>query len=336
VLPDDLPHVTGSVGLIGTRPSDDMMQGCDTLLMVGTGFPYAEWLPEPGAARAVQIDIDGARLGIRYPNEVNLVGDARQTLQALLPLLRARTDGSWREGIEAGVAQWWRTLAERAHASAEPVNPQLVFHELSARLPDRAIVLADSGSSTVWWARHLRLRAGMDAALSGTLASMGPAVPYALAAKLAHPDRPVIACLGDGAMQMLGMNGLIDLAAYAHRWSGPLVVLVVNNGDLNMVTWEQRRPAGDAKQPDTQNLPPWTTRRSPAPSGSRASGWSVPRTSGRRGTARSPPAGRWSSTPSATRRSRSCRRASAPSTPRASPARSCTGTRGRRGSCPRR
>ncbi len=256
VLPDDLPHVTGSVGLIGTRPSDDMMQGCDTLLMVGTGFPYAEWLPEPGAARAVQIDIDGARLGIRYPTEVNLVGDARQTLQALLPLLRGRTERSWREGIEAGVARWWATLAERAQVPAEPVNPQLVFHELSSRLPDRAIVLADSGSSTVWWARHLRLRAGMDAALSGTLASMGPAVPYALAAKLAHPDRPVIACLGDGAMQMLGINGLIDLAAYAHRWRGPLVVLVVNNGDLNMVTWEQRATAGDAKQPDTQNLPP--------------------------------------------------------------------------------
>jgi len=232
------------------------MQGCDTLLMVGTGFPYVEWLPEPGAARAVQIDIDGARVGIRYPTEVNLVGDARQTLQALLPLLREQPDRSWRQTIEQGVAEWWGTLAERAAVSAEPVNPQLVFHELSSRLPDGSIVLADSGSSTVWWARHLRLRAGMDAALSGTLASMGPAVPYALAAKLAHPDRPVIACLGDGAMQMLGINGLIDLAAYAHRWSGPLVVLVVNNGDLNMVTWEQRATAGDAKQPDTQNLPP--------------------------------------------------------------------------------
>jgi pyruvate dehydrogenase (quinone) len=232
-----------------------MMQGCDTLLMVGTGFPYAEWLPEPGQARGVQIDIDAKRLGIRYPTEVNLVGDARATLRALIPRLRRKDDRSWREEIERGVEAWWKLLGERAQVAAEPVNPQLVFHELDRRLPDRAIVLADSGSATNWWARHLHLRRGMDAALSGTLATMCPAVPYALAAKLAYPDRPVIACLGDGAMQMLGLNALVDLATYADRWSPPLVVLVLNNGDLNQVTWEQRVLAGEAKLESSQNLP---------------------------------------------------------------------------------
>jgi pyruvate dehydrogenase (quinone) len=254
-LPDDLPFVTGSIGLLGTKPSDDMMEGCDTLLMVGTSFPYSEWLPQPGHARAVQIDIDASRLGIRYPVEVPMVGDARETLRALIPQLKRKEDRSWRAEIEQGVDRWWRLLAERAHVEAQPINPQLVFHELSERLPDRAILLADSGSATNWWARHLRLRRGMDAALSGTLATMCPAVPYALAAKLAFPQRPVVACLGDGAMQMIGINGLIDLARYQERWSGPLAVLVLNNGDLNQVTWEQRVLAGDAKLETSQDLP---------------------------------------------------------------------------------
>jgi pyruvate dehydrogenase (quinone) len=256
-VPDDLPFVTGSIGLLGTKPSDDMMQSADTLLMVGTGFPYAEWLPEPGQVRGVQIDIDAKRLGLRYPNEVNLVGDAAATLRALRPRLERKANRAWREEIESGVAQWWQLLAERAQVEAKPVNPQLVFHELSPRLPDGAILLADSGSATNWWARHLKLRRGMDAALSGTLATMCPAVPYALAAKLAFPNRPVIACLGDGAMQMLGINALVDLATYADRWSPPLVVLILNNGDLNQVTWEQRVLAGEAKLEASQNLPPF-------------------------------------------------------------------------------
>ena len=255
VVPDDLPFVTGSIGLLGTEPSDNMMQGCDALLMVGTSFPYSEWLPEPGQARGVQIDIDARKLGIRYPVEVGMVGDAHETLRALMPQLQRKEDRAWRTEIEEGIERWWRLLDERAHVDAQPINPQLVFHELSGRLPDRAIVLADSGSATNWWARHLRLRRGMDAALSGTLATMCPAVPYALAAKLAFPQRPVIACLGDGAMQMIGINGLIDLARYQERWSGPLVVLVLNNGDLNQVTWEQRVLAGDAKLETSQNLP---------------------------------------------------------------------------------
>ena len=257
VLPDDLPFVTGAIGLLGTKPSADMMEGCDTLLMVGTSFPYSEWLPEPGQARGVQIDIDAGRLGIRYPMEVAMAGDAAATLRALVALLERKPERGWRREIEQGVERWWQLLAERAKVPADPINPQLVFHELSARLPDEAIVLADSGSATNWFARHLRLRSGMDAALSGTLATMCPAVPYALAAKLAFPRRPVIACLGDGAMQMLGINALIDLARYQERWAPPLVVLVLNNADLNQVTWEQRVLAGDAKQQSTQELPPF-------------------------------------------------------------------------------
>jgi pyruvate dehydrogenase (quinone) len=255
VVPDDVRYVTGSIGLLGTRPSDEMMQGCDTLLMVGTSFPYSEWLPEVGQARAVQIDIDPRNLSMRYPTEVPLIGDARATLAALRPLLRRQEDRSWQEEIARNVERWWHVLDERAHQSADPVNPQLVFHELSERLPDRAILLADSGSATNWWARHLRVRRGMDSALSGTLATMCPAVPYALAAKLAYPDRPVIAAVGDGAMQMLGINALIDLAKYRDRFSGPCVVCVLNNRDLNQVTWEQRVMEGDAKFEASQDIP---------------------------------------------------------------------------------
>ncbi|QYJ15765.1 Putative thiamine pyrophosphate-containing protein YdaP [Rubrobacter xylanophilus DSM 9941] len=255
-LPDDLPFVTGSIGLLGTKPSNDMMENCDTLLMVGTGFPYSEWLPEPGQARGVQIDLDGRMVGIRYPTEVNLIGDAAETLRALIPHLKRKQDRSWREQIEANVRRWWEILEDRAHQSADPLNPQLVFHELSQRLPDRCILTADSGSGTNWWARHLKVREGMQAALSGTLATMCPAVPYALAAKFAYPDRPVIAAVGDGAMQMLGINALIDVGKYWERWSDPrLIVLVLNNRDLNQVTWEQRVLAGDPKLEASQVIP---------------------------------------------------------------------------------
>lgn len=256
VLPDDLPWVTGSIGLLGTKPSYDLMEGCDTLLMVGSNFPYSEWLPEPGKARGVQIDLDARLIGTRYPMEVNLVGDAGDTLRALIPLLRRKEDRAWRSDIEAGVARWWEILEDRAHQSADPINPQLVFHELGRRLPDGCILTADSGSATNWWARHLRIRRGMDAALSGTLATMCPGVPYALAAKFAHPERPVIASVGDGAMQMLGLNALIDVAHYADRWPDKrLVVAVLNNRDLNQVTWEQRVMSGDPKLDASQVLP---------------------------------------------------------------------------------
>jgi pyruvate dehydrogenase (quinone) len=258
VLDDTLPFVTGSIGLLGTKPSNEMIEGCDTLLMVGTNFPYSEWLPEPGQARGVQIDLSGKMIGMRYPMEVTLVGDSRDTLRALLPLLRRKQDRSWREHLEHEVARWWEILDDRATQSADPINPQLVFHELSPRLPDGAILSADSGSATNWWARHLKLRKGMKAALSGTLATMCPAVPYALAAKMAFPDRPVIAALGDGAMQMLGINALIDIAHYWEQegWADPrCVVVVLNNGDLNQVTWEQRVMAGDRRLDASQLLP---------------------------------------------------------------------------------
>jgi pyruvate dehydrogenase (quinone) len=256
VLPDDLPYVTGSIGLLGTRPSDVMMQHCDTLLMIGSSFPYSEWLPEPGAARGVQIDLDATRLGIRYPMELNLAGDAADTLRALIPLLERKADRSWQEQLAGEVRRWWEILAGRAELAADPVNPEKVFHELSPRLPDRCIVTADSGSSTNWWARHLRFRRGMRGALSGTLATMGPAVPYAVAAKLVHPDRPVIAVEGDGAMQMNGISALIDVAKHRHRWSDQrFVVLVLNNRDLNQVTWEQRVLVGDPKLEASQVIP---------------------------------------------------------------------------------
>ncbi len=256
-LPDDLPFVTGAIGLLGTKPSHDMMMGCDTLLMVGSNFPYAEWLPEEGSCRAVQIDIDGRLLGMRYsPTELNLVGDSKPTLQALIPLLERKQDRSWREKLEQEIERWWKLMEKRAELSADPLNPQLVFQELSQRLPDHCILLADSGSATNWWARHLRMRKGMKAALSGTLATMCPGVPYALAAKFAFPERPVIASLGDGAMQMLGNNALIDIAHYAERWSNKqCIVVVLNNKDLNQVTWEQRVMSGDPKLNASQVLP---------------------------------------------------------------------------------
>ncbi|HKO29450.1 MAG TPA: thiamine pyrophosphate-requiring protein [Solirubrobacteraceae bacterium] len=256
-LPDDLPFVTGAIGLLGTKPSYDMMMGCDTLLIVGSNFPYAEWLPEEGAARAVQIDIDGRLLGMRYaPTECNLVGDAKATLEALIPLLERKQDRSWREQLEGEIERWWKLMGERAGLDAQPINPQLVFSELSPRLPDNCILTSDSGSATNWWARHLRLRSGMQAALSGTLATMCPAVPYALAAKFAYPERPVIASIGDGAMQMLGNAGLIDLAHYQERWTNKqCIVVVLHNNDLNQVTWEQRVMAGDPKLNASQVLP---------------------------------------------------------------------------------
>jgi pyruvate dehydrogenase (quinone) len=255
-LPDDLPWVTGSIGLLGTRPSWDLMTGCDTLLMVGSSFPYSEFLPEEGQARGVQIDIDARMLGIRYPMEVNLVGDSAQTLRALIGLLEPKSDRAWREKIEGGVAEWWRLMEARAFDGADPINPQRVFWELSERLPDAAILTADSGSAANWFARDLRLREGMMASLSGTLATMGPGVPYAIAAKFAHPDRPVIALVGDGAMQMNGNAELVTIAKYWERWRDPrLVVLVLHNNDLNQVTWEQRAMEGDPKYEASQELP---------------------------------------------------------------------------------
>jgi pyruvate dehydrogenase (quinone) len=255
-LPDDLPFVTGSIGLLGTKPSWDLMKGCDTFLMVGSCFPYSEFLPKPGDARGVQIDIDGTRLSLRYPMEVNIVGDSAATLRALLPMLKQKAESSWRRRIERNVQKWWKTLERRALDSAEPLNPQRVFWELTPRLPDNAIITADSGSVANWYARDLKMRRGMKASLSGGLASLGAGTPYALAGKMAYPERTVIACMGDGAMQMNGLNVMITISKYWKSWSNPhLIVLVLNNRDLNQVTWEERIQLGAGKTESTQSIP---------------------------------------------------------------------------------
>jgi pyruvate dehydrogenase (quinone) len=256
VLPDDLPYVTGAIGLLGTRPSYELMRDCDVLLIVGSNLPYSQFMPDLGQARAVQIDIDGSMIGIRYPTEVNLVGEAKATLRRLLPMLRRKEDRSWRETVESNVDAWWSTMEQQAMLDAEPVNPMRVVHELSLRIPEDAIVTADSGSSTNWYARHLRMRGRMRGSLSGTLATMGSGVPYAIGAKFAYPDRPVIALVGDGAMQMNGLAELLTIARYRDLWSDArLVVCVFHNNDLNQVTWELRAMGGAPKFEESQNLP---------------------------------------------------------------------------------
>ncbi|WP_150237226.1 thiamine pyrophosphate-requiring protein [Nocardiopsis quinghaiensis] len=247
-LPDDLPFGTGSIGLLGTRPSYELMRDCDTLLVVGSSFPYTQFMPEFDQARAVQIDIDPTMIGMRYPFECNLVGDSAETLRLLLPLVERKTDRSWREKVEDNIERWDEVMERRAHVDADPINPERVFHELSPMLPDDVIVTADSGSVANWYARHLKFRKGMRGSLSGTLATMCPGAPYATGAKFAHPDRPVIAFVGDGAMQMSGINELITIGHYAKEWDNPQVIIaVLNNGDLNQVTWELRA-MGDAPQ----------------------------------------------------------------------------------------
>ncbi len=256
VLSDELPFVTGSIGLLGTRPSYEMMIGCDTLLMIGSSFPYSQFLPEWDQARGVQIDLDPRMIGIRFPMEVSLVGDAQRTLQALIPQLERKADRGWRDGIEKDVRRWWEVMEARAMNDADPVNPQRVFWELSSRLPDDAILTCDSGTAANWYARDLRFRAGMRGSLSGTLATMGPGVPYAIAAKFAHPERPVIALVGDGAFQMNGMNELLTIKKYSSRWRDPrLIILVLHNNDLSQVTWEMRAMEGIPKYEESQVLP---------------------------------------------------------------------------------
>jgi pyruvate dehydrogenase (quinone) len=255
-VPDELAWVTGSIGMLGTKPSWEMMQECDTLLMIGSGFPYSEFLPQEGKARGVQIDISAGMLSLRYPMEVNLLGDSKATLRALLPLLQHKTERSWQRKVEKNVAEWWKVLEARAMHPADPLNPQRVFWELSPRLPEGVLLTSDSGSAANWFARDLKIRRGMMCTLSGGLASMGAGVPYAIAAKFAHPTRPVIALVGDGAMQMNGMAELITIAKYWKRWANPrFIVMVLNNRDLNQVTWEQRAQMGDPKFIASQSIP---------------------------------------------------------------------------------
>jgi pyruvate dehydrogenase (quinone) len=256
VLSDELPFVTGSIGLLGTRPSYELMMGCDTLLTVGSSFPYTQFMPPLGQARGVQIDIDPTMIGMRYPYEVNLVGDAAATLQALIPLLERKDDRSWRETIEKNVESWWKTMEAEAMVEADPVNPMRLFWELNSRLPDNAIVVADSGSAANWYARQLRFRGDVRGSLSGTLATMGPGVPYGIGAKYGAGDRPVIVFEGDGAMQMNGLAELLTVKRYWKDWADPrLVVAVLHNNDLNQVTWEMRAMQGAPKFVESQTLP---------------------------------------------------------------------------------
>ena len=256
VLPDDLPWVTGSIGLLGTTASWHLMMDCDTLLTVGSNFPYTQFLPKLDQARAVQIDRSGKWIGMRYPYELNVVGDAKTTLQALIPLLARKSDRSWRETVEGHVAKWWNTVQRTAMTGADPINPMRIFHELSERLPSNAIIAADSGSSANWYARHLKFPAGVRGSLSGTLATMGPGVPYVIGAKWAHPDRPAIAFVGDGAMQMNGMAELITIAKYWQQWTDPrLIIAVLHNNDLNQVTWEMRAMENSPQFVASQSLP---------------------------------------------------------------------------------
>ncbi|MGW4556361.1 thiamine pyrophosphate-requiring protein [Streptomyces sp. NPDC004365] len=255
-LDDDLPYVTGSIGLLGTRPSYEMMQGCDTLLVIGSSFPYTQFLPEFGQARAVQIDIDPHMVGLRYPFEVNLVGDSRETLDRLLPLLDSGKDQGWRRKIEKNTARWWEVMERRAAVDAYPINPEYVAHALNDLLPDNVVLASDSGSAANWYARHLKLRGAMRGSLSGTLATMGPGVPYVIGAKFAHGDRPAIALVGDGAMQMNGMAELITVAKYYREWEDPrLIVAILNNQDLNQVTWEMRAMEGAPQFLPSQSIP---------------------------------------------------------------------------------
>lgn len=255
-LPDELPFVTGAIGFFGTNATHEMMKECDTLLMIGSGFPYAEFLPKEGQARGVQIDIDGRMLSLRYPMEAALTGDSAETLRALIPLLKRKEDRAWRKKIEEDIREWWKYVAELASREAKPLNPRLLFEKFSPLLPDNCILSSDSGSSSSWMAQHIRMRPGMQFSVSGTLATMGCALPYAIAAKFAFPERLAVAFAGDGAMQMNGNAALITIQKYWQQWTDPrLIVLVLNNRDLNFVTWEQRMVAGEPKFDESQVLP---------------------------------------------------------------------------------
>ncbi len=257
-VPDDVPFCTGAIGLLGTRPSWNLMQRADTLLMVGSSFPYSNFLPPTGQVRGVQIDRAPRMLSLRYPMEVNLVGDSKATLAELLPLLQRKQDRGFQEELIREVEVWWRLMEERGRPEErdDRLRPQGLFAAISRHLPEGAILSSDSGSAANWFARHVRIRKGMKASLSGNLATMGPGVPYAIAAKFAYPERVAVAMVGDGAMQMGSMTELLTAAKYYRTWQDPrLVVLVLNNQDLNQVTWEQRVMAGDPRFEASQEIP---------------------------------------------------------------------------------
>jgi pyruvate dehydrogenase (quinone) len=234
VVPDDSPFTTGTIGLLGTRPSQEAMESCDTLLMVGTSFPYIEFLPKPGDARGVQIELDPTRLGLRYPIEVGLVGDSRRTLQALIPMLQRHDDRRFLEHAQQGMAEWWTLMEERGTRPDIPMKPQVAAWELGKRLRDDAIVCADSGTVATWWARQIRVKRGQMYSLSGTLASMANGLPYAMAAQIAYPDRQVVLFVGDGGFSML-----MSEFANCVKYKLPIKVVIIKNNSLGMIKWEQ-------------------------------------------------------------------------------------------------
>lgn len=253
VVPGDVPYHTQQLGLLGSKPSFDLMSDCDTLLMVGSNFPYSDFLPATGDARGVQIDLSPDNLSLRYPMEVELLGDTSSTLGALLPFLDERSDFEWQHQVIEGMEKWEESLKQVAMVDAEPINPRYVFYELNNHLPDDCIITADAGSTADWYGLHIRLGRAMLGSLSGLLASMIAAMPYATAAKFAHQDRPVVCTIGDGAFQMLGMNELLTVKRHWRQWKDPrFVVLVLHNDDLTQVSWEMRQ-AGDPRY-DTSQL----------------------------------------------------------------------------------
>lgn len=233
-VPDDSPYTTGGIGLLGTKPSQEAMENCDTLLIVGSSFPYIEFLPKPGKARAVQIDYDPMKIGLRYDVEVGLVGDSRRTLEALLPLLTRKQDRSFLEKAQKGMKDWWEVMQKRATNPDKPMKPQVIAHELGKRLRNDAIVSSDSGTVTTWWARHIPAKRGQMYSCSGTLATMAPGLPYTIAAQLAYPERQCVAFVGDGGFTML-MGELVT----AVKYKLPIVVCVIKNNVLGQIKWEQ-------------------------------------------------------------------------------------------------
>ena len=233
-VPDDSPFTTGTIGLLGTKPSQEALEECDTLLMVGTSFPYIEFLPKPGDARGIQIELDPTRIGLRYPVEVGLVGDSRRTLRALLPMLQRHDDRRFLEKAQRGMAEWWALMEEQGTRPDVPMKPQVVAWELGKRLRDDAIVCADSGTIATWWARQIRVKRGQMYSLSGTLASMANGLSYAMAAQLAYPDRQVVAFVGDGGFSML-----MGEFANCVKYKLPIKVVIIKNNSLGMIKWEQ-------------------------------------------------------------------------------------------------
>jgi pyruvate dehydrogenase (quinone) len=247
VVPSDVPHHTQQLGLLGSLPSLHQAENCDTLVMLGTNYPYAQFLPKSGAARAIQIDLKPEQMGLRYPTELNLWGDVRATLAAIIPHLDAKTDLSWQQKVAGEMLDWEKEMQAQAEVSyPDGVNPRRVIHEVNKRLPPRAIVTADAGTTADWYGHHIRLREGMLGDLSGRLATMMASMPYAVAAKFAYPERTVVCTIGDGAFQMLGMNELITVKKYLSEWSNPqLIIVVIHNDDLGQVSWEMRTEDGN-------------------------------------------------------------------------------------------